>query len=612
MLDSPSIVDRIRENLAICSERERYYFLKILEELAESEDGRSQTYEDIWLADYKEIPVSIDTFLNADAYLGKTNNNGASVYPFWRKELNTVFDAGNKYYEWVLTGATRIGKSSTAVTAVAYMLYRLMCLRNPQKFFGKKEISKFSILFFNLTLDLAKGVAFHEFNSTLKESPWFLANGHFTNSEENYIYIPDGGKIDIDYGSSYSRALGKQVFCLIGEQKVVTDHGIMTLEEMSKSDSKILVSSYNQDSGHTEFKPSECTILTKYVTDTISIELEDGTVIEGTADHMVLMSDGRYKMLGEITENDDIMEVEEWRDIPGYEGIYQVSSFGNVRSVDRYVEKHRNGKSFMRFTKGMMLSQYSNCVYPTVYLSVDDVRKICYIPHLVLSAFDPDFDGEHFYYKDFDIHNNHLSNLASGFRDLGDDWKPVDGTDDLIWVSKHGEVYSRAYTYLQPSKGVEHILPERFIKQQHNYEGYLYVEISRFPKLYFVHRIVASAFIPNPDNKETVNHIDGNKENNCVSNLEWSTMKEQIDHAFSIGLRSYQTEIDKCRRMTENNCMPVVRVDTGEIFPSIKAAAMSVGVTAEGLRDRLHKHKPLKKLGIMFMWLKDYESSQCS
>ena len=143
-------------------------------------------------------------------------------------------------------------------------------------------------------------------------------------------------------------------------------------------------------------------------------------------------------------------------------------------------------------------------------------------------------------------------------------------------------------------------------------EGYLYVEISRFPKLYFVHRIVASAFIPNPDNKETVNHIDGNKENNCVSNLEWSTMKEQIDHAFSIGLRSYQTEIDKCRRMTENNCMPVVRVDTGEIFPSIKAAAMSVGVTAEGLRDRLHKHKPLKKLGIMFMWLKDYESSQCS
>lgn len=611
-MDSPSIVDRIRENLATCSERERYYFLKILEELAESEDGRSQTYEDIWLADYKEIPVSIDTFLNTDAYLGKTNNNGQSVYPFWRKELNTVFDAGNKYYEWILTGATRIGKSSTAVTAVAYMLYRLMCLRNPQKFFGKKEISKFSILFFNLTLDLAKGVAFHEFNSTLKESPWFLSNGHFTNSEENYIYIPDGGKIDIDYGSSYSVGLGKQVFCLIGKQKVVTDHGIMTLEEMSRSDSTLLVSSYNQDSGHTEFKPSECTILTKYVTDTISIELEDGTVIEGTADHMVLMSDGRYKMLGEITENDDIMEVEEWRDIPGYEGMYQVSSFGNVRSCDRYSYTYKNGVRKAHHTGARMIKLSRNSTYGSVRLSKNGVQQTYYIPNLVLSAFDPEFDGVHFYHKDFDTTNNHLSNLVSGFRDLGDDWKPVDGTDDLIWVSKYGEVYSRAYTYLQPSKGVECTLPERFIKQQHNYEGYLYVAISRFPKLCFVHRIVANAFIPNPDNKETVNHIDGNKENNCVSNLEWSTMKEQIDHAFSIGLRSYQTEIDKCRQMTEKNCMPVVRVDTGEIFPSIKAAAMSVGVTAEGLRDRLHKHKPLKKLGIMFMWLKDYESSQCS
>lgn len=609
-MDSPSVVDRIRETIDTCSERERYFFLKILEELAI--DGTSKTYEDIWLADYKEIPVGINTFLNADTYLGKTNRNGASVYPFWRKELNTVFDAGNKYYEWILTGATRIGKSSTAVTAIAYMLYRLMCLRDPQKFFGKKDVSKFSILFFNLTLDLAKGVSFREFNDTLKASPWFNASGRFTNSEENYIYIPDGGKIDIDFGSSYSKALGKQVFCLAGCTKVVTNHGIMTLEEMSKSDSKMLIASYNPDSGKTEFKRSEGAMLTKYVTDTVSIELENGTVIEGTPEHMVLMSDGRYKMLGDITEGDDIMEIEEWRDIPGYEGIYQVSSFGNVRSVDRYVEKHRNGKPFSRFTKGMTLTKYYNCVYPIVYLSVDDIRKVCYIPHLVLSAFDPNFDGEHFYHKDFDVRNNHISNLVSGYRDLGDDWKPVEDTDDLIWVSKDGRVYSRAYTYLQPNKGTEYTLPERFIKQQYDRDGYLYIGISRFPKLHFVHRLVAGAFIPNPENKETVNHIDGNKENNCVSNLEWSTMKEQIDHAFATGLRSYQIEVDKCRRMTEKNCMPVVRIDTGEIFPSIKAAAASVGVTGEGLRERLHKGLPLTKLGIKFVWLKDYESSQCS
>lgn len=233
-MDSPSVVDRIRETISTCSDRERYFFMKILEELATSEDGRSKTYEDIWLSDYKEIPVGINTFLNSDTYLGKTNRNGASVYPFWRKELNTVFDAGNKYYEWILTGATRIGKSSTAVTAIAYMLYRLMCLRDPQKFFGKKDVSKFSILFFNLTLDLAKGVSFREFNDTLKVSPWFQAHGHVTNSEENFVYIPEGGKIDIDTGSGYSHALGRQVFCCMLDEINFSQAGVKDINKAKK------------------------------------------------------------------------------------------------------------------------------------------------------------------------------------------------------------------------------------------------------------------------------------------------------------------------------------------------------------------------------------------
>ena len=207
LIDVPT---RIKNIYNTATSQEQGYLRKILEEL--SVDGVSKTYNEIWLSDYKEIPVDIDTFLESDTYLGKTNRNGAAVYPYWRKVLKDIFGAGNRFHEVILTGATRIGKSSTAITATCYMLYRLMCLRDPQKYFNKKDISKFSILFFNVTKDLARGVAFREFNDTLRASPWFCSHGTFSSSERNFYYIPEGDKIVIDFGSDAAHALGQQVF----------------------------------------------------------------------------------------------------------------------------------------------------------------------------------------------------------------------------------------------------------------------------------------------------------------------------------------------------------------------------------------------------------------
>lgn len=132
-------------------------------------------------------------------------------------------------------------------------------------------------------------------------------------------------------------------------------------------------------------------------------------------------------------------------------------------------------------------------------------------------------------------------------------WKDVVGYEGLYQVSNLGRIKSF----------VKHTGNGNILKNFKNTDGYDLVIITNGIKrsTKTVHRLMAIAFIPNPENKPQVNHIDANKKNNNLSNLEWVTRSENTLHAYKVGVMGG-------RKMVEKRFIPisVKNIETEEVL----------------------------------------------
>ena len=186
---------------------------------------------------------------------------------------------------------------------------------------------------------------------------------------------------------------------------------------------------------------------------------------------------------------------------------------------------------------------------------------------------------------------------------MDEEWKDISGFNGNYQISNFGRVKSKERVVSNSVR--TYVKGEQILRTQTMKSGYKCVVLREGgkKKLLKIHRLVATAFIPNPDHLPCVNHIDENKQNNFVENLEWCTFKYNTEHAIKNGLKPVACG-NNIQRVLQLN---IRDLSINQVFDNIACASRSIGCNESCIYGAIVQKRPYS--GFYYIREHDYNEN---